>query len=365
MELPFTNAPTWGGSTDTSPTNSTAASTPAESTQAPPATTCPTPRKTACNNLNTGDACTFTIKAGTNAGQTVDSQCTNGCCGGGGNSNGNDGGTVPGPAPPAGPAPPQPPLPTVVNTNAVASGVAASGIKGVVLFMPDDLQFYWPEAPPHPTQGAVDWATMRGSMTAMNTVRDEGVTFLNARVSAPKCAPSRQSMLQGRYASRGIYARGRGDTARTTVSVPNAKLTGADVQATLMSDLKAAGVETVFSGKWHISPEAKGQVFADYAATVSAVEDTGFTKAPSVYAGNMMATNTEAFSHNPEWMVATSNTALKDAVDNSRPFFLSVYAGKSVQHRLTGGQVDFVWVAARTMHPHGACTCGEPGEIRK
>ena len=71
-------------------------------------------------------------------------------------------------------------------------------------------------------------------------------------------------------------------------------------------------------------------MFADYAATVSAVEATGFTKAPSIYAGNMNTPNTEAFSHNPEWMVATSNTAVKDAVDNKRPFFL--YHAPTIPH---------------------------------
>ena len=40
-------------------------------------------------------------------------------------------------------------------------------------------------------------------------------------------------------------------------------------------------------------------------------------------------------------------------------------ANSRVQFHRDGGQFDFVWLPARTMHLHGACTCGAPNEIKK
>ena len=84
----------------------------------------------------------------------------------------------------------------------VSDAVRGSGLKGVVLFMPDDLQLYWPEAPPHPNTATNN--AVLSKLTAIKRVRGNGVTFTEARVAAPKCAPSRFSMLSGRYVSPGF-----------------------------------------------------------------------------------------------------------------------------------------------------------------
>ena len=55
------------------------------------------------------------------------------------------------------------------NPTPVSAAVKASGLKGVVLFMPDDLQFYWQEAPARPA-GETDHGAIRSKLTAIGLV---------------------------------------------------------------------------------------------------------------------------------------------------------------------------------------------------
>ena len=55
------------------------------------------------------------------------------------------------------------------NPTPVSAAVKASGLKGVVLFMPDDLQFYCQEAPARPA-GETDHGAIRSKLTAIGLV---------------------------------------------------------------------------------------------------------------------------------------------------------------------------------------------------
>ena len=87
--------------------------------------------------------------------------------------------------------------------------------------------------------------------------------------------------------------------------------------------------------------QGSSTAFRDYRGIAAAVEYTGFTKPASVYETNMNSNVGLPFSHNPEWMVATSNKAIKDAVVANKPFFL--YHASTMPHgpMVTSAFTDF------------------------
>ena len=79
------------------------------------------------------------------------------------------------------------------------------------------------------------------------------------------------------------------------------------------------------SGKWHISEAPAAGEWRDYPAVVAAVEATGFDRVASVYETNLGAESLQ-FSHNPDWMVATSLAEIDAAVVDETSFFLQVHS---------------------------------------
>eukprot|EP00729_Bicosta_minor_P014903 gene14903-19371_t len=193
--------------------------------------------------------------------------------------------------------------------------------------MPDDLPFLWDERPE--SNRARDNNYTPDYVPHMNRIRSEGAVFTQAYTAGPKCAPSRISMLTGRYASRNVYAAEQSGgqmqqtTDRTLVTVPSSKLVGSDVSNTLQKGMLDAHFETIFAGKWHINKRAKGVApFADYAAATSSVFDSGFSGVGGTYEENI--DNAQDFTHNLEWCIATALEKMTAAVDNNRHFFMYV-----------------------------------------
>eukprot|EP01060_Flectonema_neradi_P028989 TRINITY_DN3915_c0_g1_i1.p1 TRINITY_DN3915_c0_g1~~TRINITY_DN3915_c0_g1_i1.p1 ORF type:complete len:607 (+),score=127.87 TRINITY_DN3915_c0_g1_i1:68-1822(+) len=210
----------------------------------------------------------------------------------------------------------------------VASLFAAVSSTGpnFMIFMADDQQFYFDESPPPKYSGRVV-----PELTGMKRVRDEGAVFLRAYASSVMCAPSRFSVLTGRYASRGDYAidltqRQHGNDpvwdGRAAVSVPSTKLEDDDQHRTTARTLQDAGYRTIMSGKWHLN----GDWEKDYPGIVSRVKESGFTDPVAVYYENMFEGNQAAdgtvYGHNLEWMVESSLDAVQDAVGKSEKFYL-------------------------------------------
>lgn len=192
----------------------------------------------------------------------------------------------------------------------------AFGRPNIVLFMPDDMEFVWPEAPTN--------QRIRNSVTPhMDGVRTNGIVFTNTYTAGVQCAPARFAVLTGRYASRGEYARGLGSPSadlRVTVTVPRTKITGNDEGLTVQAALQAEGYRTIMSGKWHLSRGRAAQQFSDYGAAWTEVERTGFDVDAGLYATNL--DSTLPFSHNPEWNVALSREAMAASVADGDEFFL-------------------------------------------
>jgi len=194
-----------------------------------------------------------------------------------------------------------------------------------VIFQPDDMPFYFPEAPP----GAVPYPS-KLQLPAHDRLRQGGAIFSRAYTAAVTCAPSRFATLTGRYPSRGVWARQKtlaknAGASRTEVTVPNSKLAGFDCENNVAATLKANGYRTGAFGKWHLwaTTGPKASVWEDYPALQAAVRSCGFTVAEALYVDNIPATETR-FSHNSEWIAAAAADFVHDAKSRAVPFFMYV-----------------------------------------
>ena len=138
----------------------------------------------------------------------------------------------------------------------VVTHVHAAPRPNLLLFQPDDLFFFWDDATLYPPR----LSKPRVPTPWLDRIRSEGAVFTRAYASAPACAPSRFSVLTGRYPSRSIYGQGATEACggvsntMTNVIVENAKLSDSDRHSNLQTSLKAAGYVTGVVGKWHLTP---------------------------------------------------------------------------------------------------------------
>jgi len=217
----------------------------------------------------------------------------------------------------------------LTRMTAVIVGAAAQRRPNVLLFMPDDMDFLWPEAPVSPNSPPA-WSAE--FVPHMNRIRTEGTIFAHASAAGVMCAPARYNLLTGRFCSRSEYAGAARQSTddRVYVSVPNCKIAGGDLVRTIPATLQASGYRTIHSGKFHLSPTSRGvDEFSSYAATSAYVQSVGFDVDAGTYASNLGGTR-RTFSHNIEWMTALSRAAITDAVSDQQPFFL--YFASTMPH---------------------------------
>jgi arylsulfatase A-like enzyme len=98
----------------------------------------------------------------------------------------------------------------------------------------------------------------------LDSLADEGTRFENAFANVPLCAPSRASLLTGRY------PRDAGVTDNGDRLSPDA--------TTIGEAFSAAGYETCYVGKWHLSGDAENYGPTD-AAIADHVRSRGFDRA--------------------------------------------------------------------------------------
>lgn len=138
-----------------------------------------------------------------------------------------------------------------VFCGTIATAATATAKKpNVIFYMPDDLQFYFPE---RPASAEAAFELDPTLLPNFHRIREEGAVFLDANVAGPKCAPSRFNVLTGRYCSKSIYARSNGATTnplnateeRFSVTVPQCKIAGTDEMNNLQSVLSEEGYSTI------------------------------------------------------------------------------------------------------------------------
>lgn len=92
-------------------------------------------------------------------------------------------------------------------------------------------------------------------------------------------------------------------------------------------------------GKWHLSPSAGADPFADHADNVAAVKEAGFDVVGALYMDNFDASN--AFTHNNEYVAAEARKHLRKCAADGVPCFTLVNPttphAPSVVEALTSG----------------------------
>lgn len=99
----------------------------------------------------------------------------------------------------------------------------------------------------------------------IDRLRDQSVRFQNAYTNGPNCAPSRASIVTGRYTPRhGIFTVGtakRGKAKSRTIEPPQNSTRLKDEEVTVAEVLQDGGYRTGFVGKWHLGEDPKTQGF--------------------------------------------------------------------------------------------------------
>ena len=86
----------------------------------------------------------------------------------------------------------------------VANAAPADMSPNIIIFQPDDMPFYWEEAPPVPSNAPKG---TRDPTPHLDRVRAESVVFTRAYAASSACSASRFAVLTGRYPSRSKVAR--------------------------------------------------------------------------------------------------------------------------------------------------------------
>ncbi|KAJ8603022.1 hypothetical protein CTAYLR_001570 [Chrysophaeum taylorii] len=242
------------------------------------------------------------------------------------------------------------PAPSLEPTTETPAPTKDSGDPNVLIVQFDDaLAAYFedwgdyvnpPDFPDGYRYEAGDFDGLSDYLPNIDSVRKNGVSFTHAYTTSSSCAPTRFSVLTGRYPSRGVFNTARsasayGSDVRTYVQVSWSKLDDFDSLYNAATIFSGQGYATAHIGKWHLTPgnEDGGSMEDDtYASQVSAVKARGFDYVDGLYTENINTCAGEdycsTFTHNLDWMTTRAVEFMDEYSDV--PFFL--YFNPTVPH---------------------------------
>jgi arylsulfatase A-like enzyme len=115
----------------------------------------------------------------------------------------------------------------------------------VLLFMVDEQRY------PTPYDGPVLRHWMEENLRAQKLLRERGVEFHRHYAQSTACAPSRTSLFTGQYPT--LHGVSQTDGMGKTAFDPGMSWLDPDTVPTMGDWFRAAGYETYYKGKWHIS----------------------------------------------------------------------------------------------------------------
>jgi len=147
----------------------------------------------------------------------------------------------------------------LVWRGVAAGGAAAAGggRPNFLIYQPDDMTYFWDDAPPRSDPDAPTFPTPH-----LDALRNESLVFTRAYVTTSTCAPSRIATLTGRFPSRNAWGVSLGDSflspgdpscEMTDVNVANCKFYAGDCGDNAAVALGDAGYATGVVGKWHLN----------------------------------------------------------------------------------------------------------------
>eukprot|EP01084_Bolivina_argentea_P021100 39188_1 len=220
----------------------------------------------------------------------------------------------------------------------------------VIIFVIDDWLYtkQWEFMAPNPILDGKVIKYLDIPTPHIDSIRSEGVTFPGTYVSAPKCSPSRFSILTGRHASRSIWGISRtmatsSGVVGTNVSIQLSKITDNDGIFNIPYELQNKEINpyrTGVVGKWHLmTADDNGfQYGCDslnnfpnatlYEMCTNIVKQQGFDFVDAYYHGNIEERS--LYGHNPEWMISSAQKFITQSVTDNKPFFL--YMAHTLAH---------------------------------
>jgi arylsulfatase A-like enzyme len=167
----------------------------------------------------------------------------------------------------------------------------------------------------------------------LTRMADEGVKLTQVYVPVPYCAPSRATLLTGRYPFRnGVVSNPTPDAGINNIGLP-------DSEKTIAESLKTAGYATCCIGKWHLGhtpnflprkqgfDEYFGILYSNDMRPVQLVENEKVIEYPVV-----QATLTKRYTER-------ALSFIEDSYDNNQPFFL--YLPHAMPHKPLAASEDF------------------------